>query len=73
MVLCTGGFDNYEAPSLLRIDPDLLMVEKVYSFTQGKDTPSRLCINPSGDTLYYLNNAFIKCLSVQHLFLHNLL
>jgi hypothetical protein len=59
-VLCTGGFDNYEAPSLLRIDPDLLMVEKVYSFASGTDTPSKLCINPSGDTLYFLNNGIYK-------------
>jgi hypothetical protein len=55
-VLCTGGYDNYEAASLLRIDPDLKIVEKTFIFNKGIDSPSRLCINPSGDTLYYLNN-----------------
>ena len=55
-VLCTGGFDNYEPPTLLRIDPVLKMVEKTFTFEQGAGTPSRLCMNPTGDTLYYLNN-----------------
>jgi hypothetical protein len=59
-VLCTGGFDNYEAPSLLRIDPVLNIVEKTFMFNKGIDSPSRLCINPSGDTLYYLNNGVHK-------------
>jgi hypothetical protein len=59
-VLCTGGFDNYEAASIIRIDPDLKMIEKVFAFTLGKDTPSRFCINHTGDTLYYLNNGIYK-------------
>jgi len=54
-VLCTGGFDSYEAPTLLRIDPVLKMVEKTFTFEKGVDSPSRLCINHTGDTLYYLN------------------
>lgn len=59
-VLCTGGFDKYEAPSLLRIDPELKIVEKTFIFNKGTDSPSRLCINPSGDTLYYLNNGVFQ-------------
>jgi hypothetical protein len=59
-VLCTGGFDGYEAPTLLRLDPDLRMVEKEFAFVQGVDSPSRLCINPSGDTLYFLNNGVFQ-------------
>ena len=55
-VLCTGGFDKYEDPTLLRIDPELKIVEKTFKFVKGTDTPSRLCINPTGDTIYYLNN-----------------
>ena len=54
-VLCTGGFDKYEDPTLLRIDPELKIVEKTFKFVKGTDTPSRLCINPTGDTIYYLN------------------
>ena len=59
-VLCTGGYDAYEAPTLMRIDPDLRAVEKTFTFTQGVDMPSKLCLNPTGDTLYYLNNGVFK-------------
>ncbi|MEI7662760.1 MAG: DUF5074 domain-containing protein [Bacteroidota bacterium] len=55
-VLCSGGYDNFEAPSLIRINPELRMVEKVYTFPDPTQVPSRLCINPTGDTLYYLRN-----------------
>ena len=53
-VLCTGGYDNFETPSLIRINPELRMVEKVFTFPDPQEVPSRLCINPTGDTLYYL-------------------
>jgi len=53
-VLCSGGYDNFEAPSLIRINPELRVVEKVFTFPDSKDVPSRLCINPTGDTLYFL-------------------
>jgi len=53
-VLCSGGYDNFEAPTLLRIDPELRVVEKVFTFPDSKNVPSRLCINPTRDTLYYL-------------------
>jgi DNA-binding beta-propeller fold protein YncE len=59
-VLCTGGYDKYEDPSLLRIDPELKLVEKTFLFNKEIDSPSKLCINPSGDTLYYLNNGVYK-------------
>ena len=53
-VLCSGGYDYFEAPSLLRINPELRIVEKVFTFPDPRDIPSRLCINPAGDTIYYL-------------------
>ena len=59
-VLCTGGYDNYEAPSLIRIDPLLLIVEKSFPFPNVKDAPSRLCINGTGDTLYFLKNGIFQ-------------
>lgn len=58
-VLCTGGFDNFEAPSLIRIDPVLRIVEKTFTF-QGEGVPSRLCINETGDTIYFLRNGVYK-------------
>ncbi len=53
-VLCSGGYDNFEAPSLIRINPELRIIEKVFTFSDPKDTPSKLCINPTNDTIYYL-------------------
>lgn len=55
-VLSTGGWDSYEPASLVRIDPDLKIVEKAYVFPSQSAVPSRLCINPTGDTLYYLKD-----------------
>jgi hypothetical protein len=55
-VLCTGGYDHVEEATLLRIDPTLRVVDKTYTFPDLDDTPSRLCINASKDTLYFLNN-----------------
>lgn len=55
-VLCTGGYDHFEPPSLLRIDPILRIVEKTFSFPDPNNIPSRLCINAHGDTLYFLDN-----------------
>jgi hypothetical protein len=59
-VLCTGGFDSYEAPTLIRINPDLRAVEKVFHFPNVKDAPSRLCINSLGDTLYFLKDGIYQ-------------
>ena len=52
--LCTGGYDNFEAPTLKRIDPLLRVVEKSFTFPVQQGVPSRLCLNPTGDTLYYI-------------------
>jgi DNA-binding beta-propeller fold protein YncE len=59
-VLCSGGYDHYEPASLLRIDPVTRIVENTYIFQDINDLPSRLCINPSSDTLYYLNNGVYR-------------
>jgi hypothetical protein len=55
-VLCTGGYDHYEPPTLVRIDPTLMLIDKTFSFPNPNDTPSRLCINSNKDTLYFLDN-----------------
>ena len=55
-VLCSGGYDNYETPSLLRINPELRSVEKTFTFSGTTEVPSRLCINASGDTLYFIKH-----------------
>lgn len=55
-VLCTGGYDQFEAPTLVRIDPALRIVDKTFSFPNPTTVPSRLCINSQRDTLYFLDN-----------------
>jgi DNA-binding beta-propeller fold protein YncE len=59
-VLCTGGWDGAEPAALLRINPDLQAVEKAFVFTGTGGTPSRLCINPGKDTLYFLNAGIFR-------------
>jgi YVTN family beta-propeller protein len=59
-VLCSGGWDGYEPPVLVRINPDLREVEKAFIFPTSAEIPDRLAINPSGDTLYYLKNGIFQ-------------
>lgn len=59
-VLCSGGYDNFELPSLLRINPELKIIEKRFIFTGTGKVPSKLCMNPTGDTLYFLNGGVYK-------------
>ncbi len=57
--LTDGGFQGnpvgHETPALARFDAATRKTEAVYRFAQG-DKPSRLCINSSRDTLYFLND-----------------
>jgi len=58
-VLCSGGWDGFSAPALIRVNPDLRQVEKAFSFPTS-DVPSRLDINPTKDTIYYLQNGIYQ-------------
>ncbi|MCX6282553.1 MAG: YncE family protein [Bacteroidetes bacterium] len=59
-VICTGGYDNYEAPTLKRIDPALMIVEKTFTFPVQQGVPSKLCMNPTRDTLYFINGGVFQ-------------
>ncbi len=59
-VICSGGYDNFEAPTLKRIDPQLMVVDKSFTFPVQQGVPSRLCINPTGDTLYFINGGVFQ-------------
>lgn len=58
-VLCDGGYEGspfgYENPTLIKIDAQTFLTEKVFEMEKGKNQPSRLTINGSKDTIYYLN------------------
>ncbi|NQV01930.1 MAG: YncE family protein [Bacteroidia bacterium] len=58
-VLCSGGWDGYASPALIRVNPDLRQVEKAFSFPSN-NVPSRLNINPTSDTIYYLQNGVFQ-------------
>ena len=57
-VLTDGGFEGspygYEAPALYCISPEGMKVERQMGFALG-DQPLGLCLNASGDTLYWIN------------------
>lgn len=59
-VLCSGGYDSFEAPSLVRINPELRVVEKSFTFSDPTRVPSRLCMNASGDTMYFLRGGVYR-------------
>lgn len=58
-VLCSGGWDGFASPTLIRVNPDLRQIEKAFTFT-STDLPSRLDINPTRDTIYFLQNGIYQ-------------
>ncbi len=54
-----GGYDGspygYEAPSLYRIDPETMTIERKFDFKRG-DAPSEIQINGAKDTIYWIND-----------------
>lgn len=66
--LCDGGQWEgnplgYEAPELVRIDPESFSVEARIPMQLG-EYPGELQLNAEGDTLYWLNNG-VWCMSVE--------
>ena len=57
-VLTDGGFEGspygYEQPGLLKIDAETREIERSFRFALDEH-PQKLAINPTGDTLFYLN------------------
>lgn len=57
-VLTDGGFEGspygYEQAGLVKIDAETLEIERTFRFAKGEH-PLNLCINPTSDTLYFLN------------------
>jgi hypothetical protein len=70
-VLTDGGFEGskygYEKPSLLKIDAETHEVERTFRFELG-DHPINLCLNPTKDTIYFINRHVWKmAISEKHL------
>lgn len=58
-ILCGGDYLNTYNATLYRINPANNQIENSFTFSTG-EFPSRLCLNSSGDSLYYLNNSVYK-------------
>lgn len=54
-VLTSGNTTASQTGKLIRINPLNLQIEQNLSFNTG-DSPNKLCVNKTRDTLYYLNN-----------------
>lgn len=58
-VLC-GNALGQATPQLVRLDPDSSVVEATFPFQSPQQAPSKLCINPAGDRLYFLNGGVFQ-------------
>lgn len=59
-VLCSGGFENEEIPSLWKIDPASHNVIDTLVFPELELNPVSLEISGAGDSLFYLNYGVYK-------------
>lgn len=66
-VLSDGGFEGspygWEKPAITRINPLSFEMEQVYEFPNKNSSPTKLSINGTKDTLYYLNGGWGETLS----------
>lgn len=58
-VLTKGSVISAQVPQLIRINPVSLAIEQTLIFA-AIDSPWRLCLNKTRDTLYYLNNGICQ-------------
>lgn len=58
-ILSTGNSTQSIAGKLSRINPVTLQVEQSLNFSSA-ESPNKLCINKTRDTLYYLNNGVFQ-------------
>ncbi len=54
-ILCAGGFMNVELPTLWKVSTINFEIEEKFTFNSILQNPDNLCINGTGDTLYFLN------------------
>lgn len=59
-ILCGGSQTNSISASLHRINPVTNIIEQTFTFPNLSDSPWRLDINGTNDTLYFLNNGVYR-------------
>ncbi|MBU0487322.1 MAG: hypothetical protein KKA07_16190, partial [Bacteroidetes bacterium] len=55
-VLCSGGYDHYQLPELIVINPSSNTIVRTLQWASATDYPQHLAKSPTGDTLFFLNN-----------------
>ncbi|MBU0488615.1 MAG: hypothetical protein KKD31_11765, partial [Bacteroidetes bacterium] len=55
-VLCSGGYDHYQLPELIVINPSSNTITRTLQWTSTSDYPQHLAKSPTGDTILFLNN-----------------
>jgi hypothetical protein len=59
-VLCSGGFTGAQKPALVKIDAETQAIEKTFTFTKEGSYPSRLALNQTSDSLYFIDTDMYK-------------
>lgn len=61
-VLSDGGFEGspygWEKAAITKINPQTFEIEQVFEFSDKNCSPTKLCLNVTKDTLYYLNGGW---------------
>lgn len=58
-VLCSGGI-NEQVPQLYQINPTDNSILQSFAFGSNSESPSNLCIDPTGTTLYFVNGGIFS-------------
>jgi hypothetical protein len=70
-VLSDGGYPGMsggESATLTRINPETFSIDRRFEFSDRLSSPTELSINPTKDTLYFLNNTGVDGTSVNGVF-----
>ena len=59
-VLCSGGFTSIDYPALFCISTQNNEIKYQFNFSSKTFSPTNLCINPTKDTLYYINESVFR-------------
>ena len=59
-VLCSGGFENTEKPSLWKINPGTREIIQIFNFSDINSVPTELEINKAGDKLFFIKQSVYR-------------
>lgn len=63
-IVCDGGYNGnpfgHENPSLIKVNPQTLTIEKRFIFPSQTDQVGQIAISPQGDSIYFVRNHLYK-------------